>query len=37
MRSVAKLANGAQAEQTPVEFKKITLNYSVTAKFRLGE
>ena len=37
MRSVAKLANGAQEEQTPVEFKKITLNYSVTAKFRLLE
>lgn len=35
MRSVAKATNGVAEESTPVEFKKITINYSVTAKFEL--
>ena len=35
MRSVAKATNGVTEESTPVELKKITINYSVTAKFEL--
>lgn len=37
MRSVAKISAEMADEPTPVEFKKITINYSVTAKFRLNE
>ena len=37
MRSVAKISAEMAEEPTPVEFKKITINYSVTAKFRLNE
>ena len=37
MRSVAKISAEMVEEPTPVEFKKITINYSVTAKFRLNE
>ena len=37
MRSVAKISAEMSEEPTPVEFKKITINYSVTAKFRLNE
>lgn len=38
MRSMAKLANEeAVIEEEPIEFKKIKLNYSVNAKFRINE
>ena len=37
MRSVAKISAEMAEEPTPVEFKKITINDSVTAKFRLNE
>lgn len=37
MRSVAKISAEMAEEPTPVEFKKITINYSVTTKFRLLE
>ena len=37
MRSVAKISAEMAEEPTPVEFKKITINYTVTAKFRLNE
>jgi uncharacterized protein YggE len=38
MRSMAKVANEESVvEQEPIEFKKIKLNYSVSAKFRINE
>lgn len=38
MRSMAKVANDeAVIEEEPIEFKKIKLNYSVNAKFRINE
>lgn len=38
MRSMAKVANEeAVIEEEPIEFKKIKLNYSVNAKFRINE
>lgn len=38
MRSMAKIANEeAVIEEEPIEFKKIKLNYSVNAKFRINE
>ena len=38
MRSMAKVANEeAVFEEEPIEFKKIKLNYSVNAKFRINE
>ena len=38
MRSMAKVANEESViEEEPIEFKKIKLNYSVNAKFRINE
>lgn len=38
MRAMAKVANEESVvEQEPIEFKKIKLNYSVSAKFRINE